>query len=466
MMNRDALLQRAIDFANKNKPSSGGWPGYTVAAMTAVCTTNYKSNVNLMVQFAIQFDGLETSEDFTTWGQSEIQLPYSQSQRESLDKSVDCSSFTRALYRIFFEMGIGDTAEAQWNNWKKNEITLANARPCDLLFYKSSSRAASHVSMHIGNKKIVHTTGNNNGVKIDSETWWDKKYIGIVRVLSDQQYNDLMSDGSTPVKTTQYNYSGGSSGVEGGIGGSGISGGIGGSGLDIPSNEKKDINLGSLVDLGSLSFKGDGTTLFGGSRYVKKAVYSAIDRLSSNYHIIYDNDSGADNLSDLGYSYDPPEPSGGWPEPASIPNKQDRAEYNRLCAEHFSLPANQALLCEANEDIFDFSQCKETMANSMRTDFRAYIYKFNELLRKQSGFSYMNTSTCKIIVLKCFDTEKNIEDELYSPHNFGCAIDIYAPKINDRNIGKMLAEQIGFGGIWLFGNSDKEGYIHLDLSGA
>ena len=72
----------------------------------------------------------------------------------SLKNGIDCSAFTRAIYK---KAGISleRTARSQATQGKK--VTLSKAKPGDLIFYSGSRYGSiTHVAIYLGNNKIVH----------------------------------------------------------------------------------------------------------------------------------------------------------------------------------------------------------------------------------------------------------------------------------------------------------------------
>ena len=51
---------------------------------------------------------------------------------------------------------------------KGKKVTLATAKPGDLVFYGDSSGHVNHVAIYIGNGQIIHEAGRASGCKISS----------------------------------------------------------------------------------------------------------------------------------------------------------------------------------------------------------------------------------------------------------------------------------------------------------
>lgn len=86
----------------------------------------------------------------------------------SLSTGADCSGFCHAVYK---KVGINtsklprtsyDLADSKMGR----TVTLAQAKPGDLVFYGSSSGHVNHVAIYIGNGQIIHESGRAYGCKI------------------------------------------------------------------------------------------------------------------------------------------------------------------------------------------------------------------------------------------------------------------------------------------------------------
>lgn len=187
MLNKTQLFTQTQEYVRKHPPDTG----YTLKAMRAVCNTVYPANTNLMVQFALQFDGQETIDDLTQWDSPERRLPYGDSR--SLDYKSDCSSFVQNVYDVFFGFDIGTWTEAIWAKYKNNQVLFTDLRPCDLIFWNfKAGRNVSHVGMYIGGGKIIHTTSTGNPLRVDKVTYASASRVGCVRILTNEQYNSLL----------------------------------------------------------------------------------------------------------------------------------------------------------------------------------------------------------------------------------------------------------------------------------
>lgn len=88
---------------------------------------------------------------------------------------TDCSGFTQAIYKQF-GMTIPRTAAAQcsaFSHIKKSELKKG-----DLLFYNDKSGNIGHVSMYIGNGKVVHASSSSTGIVISNISYRTPAYYG------------------------------------------------------------------------------------------------------------------------------------------------------------------------------------------------------------------------------------------------------------------------------------------------
>ena len=82
----------------------------------------------------------------------------------SLTKGADCSGFIQSVYRNF-GYSLPRTSGAQSSAGRA--VSLSNLQPGDVIYYTSGG-SVSHVSMYIGNGKVVHASNRRDGIKISS----------------------------------------------------------------------------------------------------------------------------------------------------------------------------------------------------------------------------------------------------------------------------------------------------------
>lgn len=93
----------------------------------------------------------------------------------------DCSGYTKYVYKNF-GYTLNRTAAQQLNNG----YAVTNLEPGDLVFFNntySTSAAASHVGIYIGNNQFIHAA--SGGVKITSlsDSYYASRYIGARRIF-------------------------------------------------------------------------------------------------------------------------------------------------------------------------------------------------------------------------------------------------------------------------------------------
>jgi hypothetical protein len=139
----------------------------------------------------LQFDGKETVDDKVEWDNPERRLPYGDNR--SLDKKSDCSSFWQNIYDVFLGINIGTWTEGIWSKYRTKRIKWEDRRPGDLIFWNfKKGRTVSHVAGYIGNGRILHTTSPGNPLRVEKDTYSKSHRVGVIRILTDAQYNSLL----------------------------------------------------------------------------------------------------------------------------------------------------------------------------------------------------------------------------------------------------------------------------------
>jgi len=207
MIDKQSLIDRVVAYEKKHKPNTG----YSEKAIREVCKADLPAGTNLIVQFVQQFTGKEEITDLVHWDKDEFRLPYSNTYRYSLDGSVDCSSFWWIIYNIFWGMNIGTTSEKMYFALKDKKISWEQRRPLDIILYNfkaDQGRHASHVAGYIGNNKIAHTTSPKNPFRIQDDSYASGNRVGVYRILTDAQYNDIIVGEQKPIANPKYIYKG------------------------------------------------------------------------------------------------------------------------------------------------------------------------------------------------------------------------------------------------------------------
>jgi len=198
MIDKAALVERAIAWARENPP----YTGYTEKVFRAVCKANLPNGANIFTQICAQFTGKEEAVDLVHWDTPEWRLPYSNTHRYSLDRSVDCSSALYVLNMIFWGMNIGTWTEAIYSKGKNKQIPWRERRIGDIILYnfkQSQGRNVSHAAVQViePDRKtdkggmIAHTTSPSDPWRFESDNYAAKNRVCVIRFWSDSQYQSL-----------------------------------------------------------------------------------------------------------------------------------------------------------------------------------------------------------------------------------------------------------------------------------
>ncbi len=80
----------------------------------------------------------------------------------SLTKGADCSGFVLAIYAKYgYSLPHSSRAQSQMGT----KISLAEARPGDLVFYSGGGRV-NHVAMYIGGGQVIHASNPRTGIRV------------------------------------------------------------------------------------------------------------------------------------------------------------------------------------------------------------------------------------------------------------------------------------------------------------
>jgi cell wall-associated NlpC family hydrolase len=83
---------------------------------------------------------------------------------------IDCSAFTRTLYRLVFHTEIPRTAESQYKQVKTNGV-LSDRRSLstgDLVFFRTNTATTWHVGVYLDSGYFVHSSNKRQGVIISN----------------------------------------------------------------------------------------------------------------------------------------------------------------------------------------------------------------------------------------------------------------------------------------------------------
>ena len=85
----------------------------------------------------------------------------------STEKGIDCSQFTKRLYKDVYVKELANVAYKQWEQTervKKDSLQIG-----DLIFFRSRvSPSGWHCGAYIGNTMFIHAANRYEGVKVSS----------------------------------------------------------------------------------------------------------------------------------------------------------------------------------------------------------------------------------------------------------------------------------------------------------
>lgn len=134
------------------------------------------------VNAATSSTALKASKIIST-GKKYIGVRYKFGAKAGITSAFDCSSFTQYVYKkngIYLPRGSRDQAKAG------KYVARKNLRAGDLIFSDTNRDGKiNHVSIYIGNGRLLHTYKVGVGVTISkfSGSAWDKTYVTARRVI-------------------------------------------------------------------------------------------------------------------------------------------------------------------------------------------------------------------------------------------------------------------------------------------
>ncbi|CAG7649048.1 hypothetical protein PAESOLCIP111_05788 [Paenibacillus solanacearum] len=107
-------------------------------------------------------------------------------------KGFDCSGYTSW---VFNKLGIDLPHTSKGQATVGESVSKDQLRPGDLVFFNTDGKGISHVGVYVGDGKFYHSA-TDKGVIITkmSDSYYTKRYVTARRVLSDEQYTQLMTD--------------------------------------------------------------------------------------------------------------------------------------------------------------------------------------------------------------------------------------------------------------------------------
>jgi cell wall-associated NlpC family hydrolase len=97
------------------------------------------------------------------------------------DPGLDCSKFTREVFKKFADISLPRTASQQYQTG--TPVHRERLFYGDLVFFNTDG-GISHVGVYVGNSEFIHAS-SSNGIIISkmSEHYWGKRYVGGRRIL-------------------------------------------------------------------------------------------------------------------------------------------------------------------------------------------------------------------------------------------------------------------------------------------
>lgn len=96
---------------------------------------------------------------------------------------IDCSQFTKRLYKDVYNKDLPNVSWKQWEATKR--VTQDSLQKGDLVFFKSRrSPSGWHVGVYLGEGQFVHSPGRGDRVKISNlnNEYYRKTYKGAGRI--------------------------------------------------------------------------------------------------------------------------------------------------------------------------------------------------------------------------------------------------------------------------------------------
>ena len=112
--------------------------------------------------------------------QSYLGKPYAGSSK--FDRGIDCSLFTRQVFRAYNRTDLPRSSRQQYEIGK--EIPRRLIAYGDLVFFRTENNRISHVGISVGYDRFIHAS-TSRGVIISGlhEKYWSKRYAGAKRIL-------------------------------------------------------------------------------------------------------------------------------------------------------------------------------------------------------------------------------------------------------------------------------------------
>ncbi len=112
--------------------------------------------------------------------QSYLGTPYK--GQSPYKKGIDCSQFTRNVYKKFNGTKLPRTVKKQFQVGQI--VSGTTLRYGDLVFFRTDGRSVSHAGIYIGYNEFVHAS-SSTGVRISDirSDYWKRHFVGARRIL-------------------------------------------------------------------------------------------------------------------------------------------------------------------------------------------------------------------------------------------------------------------------------------------
>lgn len=100
------------------------------------------------------------------------------------EKGMDCSGFVRHVYKESSDISLPRTAKDM--SQAGEEVSEADLKPGDLVFFNTLRKPFSHVGIYAGNGEFVHASSQRSKQVTLSrlrDTYWSSRFNGARRVL-------------------------------------------------------------------------------------------------------------------------------------------------------------------------------------------------------------------------------------------------------------------------------------------
>jgi cell wall-associated NlpC family hydrolase len=107
-------------------------------------------------------------------------------------KGFDCSGFTAY---VFDQFGIDLPHSSKAQSYEGSKVAKSDLRAGDLVFFNTGGSGISHVGIYLGDGVFIHSATDHGVTKNRlSESYYAKRYVTAVRIMSDDTYDQLTAE--------------------------------------------------------------------------------------------------------------------------------------------------------------------------------------------------------------------------------------------------------------------------------